>query len=167
MNDSNQTNKEVEGELIPANKGGRPSKYQDHYVQDLKDLMANGRSNIQICAEWKISEKTFYRWMEDKPELKKAYEDALPQCQSYWEAMGEAGMLGKIQRFNPTLYLAFMNNKFNGWAREKKDEGPKINIENMQVLQNMQQLDDNQLDEKINAILAKYEGLENGSAEED
>lgn len=152
--------KALEGEVIPRNKGGRPSKYNKKKIEELKELMAKGRSNVQICAEWGISEKTLYRWLNDKKEFKEAYDEALPQCQSYWEAMGEAGMLGQIKKFNPTLYLAFMNNKFNGWAREKKEEKTtQINIENMQVLQNMQQLDDSELDAKIQATLAKYDGL--------
>lgn len=150
----------LEGELIEADKGGRPSKYDASKVEEIQKLMAAGRSNAQICAEWKISERTFYRWLEDKKEFKEAYEEALPQCQAYWESMGEAGMLGQIKRFNPTLYLAFMNNKFNGWAREKKEEvSTQINIDTLQVLQNVQQLDDKELDKKIQLTLEKYSRL--------
>ena len=156
--------KAIEGELIESNKGGRPSKFRPSMVRELGELMEQGRSNVQICAEWNISENTFYRWLKDNKELKEAFDVALPKCQAYWETMGEAGMLGKIQRFNPTLYLAFMNNKFNGWAREKKEE-PKtqINIESMQVLQNLQQLDDTELEAKINNSLNRFKELEEGT----
>ena len=152
--------KAKEGTLEPINKGGRPSKFKPEMITELSELMAAGRSNVQICAKWDISEDTFYRWMKDKKELKAAFDTALPKCQAYWETMGEAGMMGQIQKFNPTLYLAFMNNKFNGWAREKKEEtGTHINIESIQILQNVQRLDDQELEAKIKASLKNFEAL--------
>jgi len=159
--------KTKEGELMPANKGGRPSKYRDSMISELQDLMKAGRSNIQICADWGISEDTFYRWMKENKDFKAAHDTALPQCQNYWETMGEAGMLGKIPKFNTTIYLAFMNNKFNGWAREKKeDSGPRINIESIQILQNVQSLNDDELEAKINSSIKNFEKLEEGNSDE-
>jgi hypothetical protein len=159
--------KAKEGELIP-NKGGRPSKYRESMVEELGELMEAGRSNIQICAAWDISEDTFYRWLKNNKDLKEAFDIALPKCQNYWETMGEAGMLGKIQRFNPTLYLAFMNNKFNGWAREKKeDTGTHINIESVQIVQGMQSLDDAELEARIQTSLKNFKQLEGTNEQED
>lgn len=149
-----------QGELMPVNKGGRPSKYRPEMVTELVELMQKGRTNIHICAKWGVSEDTFYRWLKEKPELKEAFDNALPQCQVYWENMCEAAMLGQIKGFKANMFLAFMSRKFKNWADTKPEVvGTHINIESMQVLQNVQNMDDAELEAKIKASLKNFEAF--------
>lgn len=163
MSDSIEKNNEkpIEGELVEKDLGGRPTKLDASMIPKLYEMMDQGRSNAQICAELNISERTFYRWKKENEDFREWFEIGQMKRLAYWESLGEAGMLGKIPKFNATIYLANMNSRFNGWAREQKDEKATqtINIENMQVLQGIQQLDDKELDSKIQAALSKYEGI--------
>ena len=150
------------GELI-VNKGGRPSKFKEHYLQEVEDLMAQGYTDARICAQWGIARSTFYDWLQDNEDFKKSYERGKEKAEAWWEEFGLAGMTGKIPKFNATMWIAFMNNKFR-WSRgeKKEDNKTQINIGNMQVLQNLQHMTDDELDAKINGLLENL-GLEDES----
>lgn len=148
----------LDGELIKKNPVGAPSKYTNDIPDKVYALMKEGKTNVDICAALDIPEATFYRWKKQHEDLADAYERGLPHCQKQWEEMGKAIMLGQIPKANATVYMAFMNNKFKGWAREPKDDATtNINIETIQVVQNLQQLTDEQLTAKIKMLQNKAE----------
>lgn len=154
VNSTNNVEEPKDGEFIKKDLGGRPSKYTPDIADKVYQLMAEGKTNIDICSELSIPESTFYRWRKDHKDLQEAYERGLPKCQQKWEEMGKAIMLGQIPKANATVYMAFMNNKFNGWARDKvEDKGSTtINIEQVQVLQSLQQLNTDELQRKIDQL---------------
>ncbi len=143
----------TKGELIP-NDVGRPPKYTNSFPAELATLMAQGYTDARICAHWGISRSTFYRWREDKEEFKVAHNRGLERAEAWWEEFGLAGMTGKIPKFNATIYLAFMNNKFN-WSRgDRRDGGTQnIHIGSMQVLHNLQQLPEAELTTRIQKLV--------------
>lgn len=146
-----------------TNKGGRPTKYKDHYVVEVEDLMDQGYTDARMCAHWGIGRTTFYNWLNDNKEFKAAHNRGLEKAEAWWEEFGLAGMTGKIPKFNSTMWIAFMNNKFK-WSRKDGDEKTtNINIGSMQVLQNLQQLSDTELDSKISGLLSN---LQLGSKED-
>ena len=157
--------KKVKGELIP-NDVGRPAKYKDSFPTELVTLMAQGYTDARICAHWGISRQTFYRWREDKDEFKVAHNRGLERAEAWWEEFGLAGMTGKIPKFNATIYLAFMNNKFN-WSRgDRRDGGTQnIHIGSMQVLQNLQQLPEAELTTRIQKLVSELDLGKNESEE--
>lgn len=146
-------NKEIEGELIPKDQGGRPSKFKKEHIGEILDLMQQGYTNTRICATLNIPGATFYRWINENEDMKEAYEIGKEKREAWWEEVGMAGMMGKIPRFNATVYDKLTKQKLNWKDDDDKVKGTQINIENMQVLQNMQQLTDGELDKKIQVLL--------------
>ena len=123
---------------------GRPTKYKESYVADMKVLMAQGFKDIQIMSEWGISADTFYRWLKEKEDLKKAYDDHLPMCQDFWERVGFEAMMGQIKGFKENIWKSFMKTKFDDW----KDD-PTTVEDNRQVINNYIGMDKDTLLEQI------------------
>ena len=155
--------KPIEGELIEA-KVGRPSKYSPDMCNELVALMEKGWTNTRICAKWSISRDTFYRWLKEKDDFKAAFDEGIEKAEAWWEEIGISGMLGQLPKFNATLYLATMNNKF-GWSRDSKGgktQNTQINIENMNVVKD---LSDSELQTRIETKL-KVLGIESTDGED-
>ena len=154
--------KPKEGELIKKDTG-RPSSFKVDYLKQLSELVAQGYTVTRICAEWGISRDTYYRWMKENPDFAEASEIGDAAREAWFEQVGIAGMTGQIKGFNATVYLGFMNNKF-GWARGgDSGKNTQINIHgDMQVLQNIQQLSNLELDDRIKGLLEgldEFEGI--------
>lgn len=118
-------------------KAGRPTVYQDTYPTELVELMTTGALDCNICAHWDISRDTFYRWLNEKPELRAAHNRGLEKCEAWWVSKGMAGMDGAVKGFSFNAWIAFMNNKFK-WAKNAADSGTTNNIQigNINLLQN-------------------------------
>lgn len=148
--------KEQEGELIKAPKRGRPSTFKPEYIDKICTMNAEGKTVVQICAQWKISRDTFYRWLKENKELKEAWDNSIDACQDWWEQRYMAAMMGQIPNVKPQMVNAFMKAKFPDWQEKKDDNGTtNINIDTLQVLQNVQGLDDAALDAKIKMLTKK------------
>lgn len=155
--DETINNKPLEGEVIPPDKGGRPTSYKESHIEDMQALMANGYTDARLCAEWGISRNTFYRWLREKEDFKKAHSKGLEVCEAFYEEVGQAAMFGKIPKFNTKIWEKIMKNKFN-WdgGAGTSEGGTQINIHgNMNVIQN---LSDEELLKKIE-LSAKLVGL--------
>lgn len=132
---------------------GRPSKWNDKFLSELPILMAQGYKDVQIMAKWGISADTFYRWLKENKDLKAAYDEALPQCQNFWEMIGFKGMVGEIKGFRENMWKAFMQHKFEEW-KETPESKSQITIGQMQVLNNYSDMSKDQLLEHIKSKLA-------------
>lgn len=115
-------------------KVGRPPKYKNSYPDELVRLMSEGKLDIQVYAAWDISKDTFYRWLNEKPELKEAHNIGMVKCEAVYIDKAQKSMdKGDDKGFK--YYISLMNNKF-GWEKGSKgDTTNHIQIGNMNVLQ--------------------------------
>jgi hypothetical protein len=122
-------------------------------------MNAEGKTVVQICATWGISRDTFYRWLKNNKDFKEAWDNSIDACQDWWEQRYMAAMLGQIPNVKPQMVNAFMKTKFPDWQDKSKDDGnvTNINIDTLQVLQNVQGLDDDALQRKIDQLNEKNE----------
>lgn len=135
---------ETKQEYIP--KRGRPSKYNVEYGDKVVELMTDGKSIVAVCKELQISRDTFYRWCREHDAFKDKVQEGLTYSEAWWEELGLHGMMGKINKFNPTMYIHRVNSQFK-WQSDKSP-GQTINIENLQI----NSLSDQDLDKKIEAL---------------
>lgn len=115
-------------------KAGRPPMYQDSYPEELVELMERGQLDVQIYARWNVSKDTFYRWLNEKDELREAHNRGLAKCESYYITKAQLAMEEKDDK-GFKYYISLMNNKF-GWEKGNKGEGTThIQIGSINVLQ--------------------------------
>lgn len=148
-------------EYIPkAKPRGRPPKYCVEYGDKAIELMEEGKSIVAVCKELRISRDTFYRWCKEHEEFKDRIQEGLTYSEAWWEELGLHGMLGKIDKFNPTMYIHRVNSQFK-WQSEKSP-GNSINIENLQI----NNLSDGDLDKKIASLQSQMKLLDNIDVDE-
>ena len=143
-------------ELIPK---GRPSSYQPAYADRVMSAMQSGQVTIaMLCRDLGISRPTFYRYLDDHPEFKEAYENGKEHAEAWWDEVGIQGMLSK--KLDSTIYCAFRNN-ISGWRRSgdsgQEPVGKTVNIQNLNILNNMKQLSTEELEAEIQKKLEKIE----------
>lgn len=56
-------------------KMGRPSDYEPWMIQHAADMAHKGATVLEICGDLGIGEVTIYRWMDERPDFRKAIED--------------------------------------------------------------------------------------------
>jgi len=118
------------------NRKGSYRKYKEEYADQMYKLMSSeGALDCHLCKKFKISGKTFYKWLDEIEEFKEAHEKGLPACEAWWVDKGMEGMQGKVKGFNAMTWIMFMNNKFK-WSRNSGEQGNQtININQVNVLQ--------------------------------
>lgn len=117
-----------------ANRQGSFRQYKAEYPDRMTKLMQQGALDCQIAADLKISNSTFYRWLDEIPDFRDAYDLGQPACEAWWIERGLEGMQGKLKKFNCTAWIAFMNNKFKWIKANTPDTTQTININQMNVL---------------------------------
>lgn len=110
-------------------KGGRPKKtVKDTFKnwktwkQDIIELYSEGASDVEIRAlVWEktghLTEKLWYRWMEEEDEFCQTIKKGRALSQSWWERNGRKGL--KDKEFNYTGWYMNMKNRF-GWSDKKE-----------------------------------------------
>lgn len=80
----------------------------------LIDHMASGLSFESFSAETNpfACERTLYNWVEQYPDFFQAKTEAFALNRKFWEKLGIAGTVGKIQGFNVTGWIFNMKNRF-------------------------------------------------------
>ena len=98
--------------------GGRPSKYRPTMCKRVVDLMREGKSQAQVCAELDIGTTTLERWMVDHEDFRGAVTRATTLSEAEWEKIGQEMARGERQG-NATVWIFNMKNRF-GW-RDQRD----------------------------------------------
>ena len=142
-------------EYIPKKKVGRPTKYNKDYGPKVIDLMEQGKSIVACCKELRISRDTFYRWLKEHDDFRESVQEGLTYSEAWWEELGLAGMLGQIDKFNPTMYIHRVNTQFK-WQQES-NPGQTVNIENLQI----NTLSEKELDKQIENLTQKIKLIKN------
>lgn len=108
-------------------KKGRPTKYKAEMCDTVIELMKEGASKTEVCAELGISFETLSQWTDPeseyfKQEFSEAIKRGLQLCQAWWERKGRTSLENKD--FSYTGWYMNMKNRFK-WAdrQETKHEG--------------------------------------------
>lgn len=91
---------------------GRPSLYREEYCQQLVDHMAEGFSFETFAATIDTHRDTLYEWCKVHPNFSDAKRTGTDKCQAYFEKLGKAAMLGKIDGFSSAVWIFSMKNRF-------------------------------------------------------
>lgn len=91
---------------------GRPTTYKNEYCQQLVDHMAEGFSFETFAATIDCNRDTLYEWCKVHKEFSDAKKDGMDKSQIYFEKLGKAAMLGKIEGFSASVWIFSMKNRF-------------------------------------------------------
>ncbi len=118
-------------------------KYTPEHCDRLISLMGKGLTNNQIAARLDISEKTFYKWLQDNETFKEAFEvgdvkrfDYLMEQGDKFFLYGEAGPNDKgYKHWQKKMNYMYKNYAPEG-AQAQNQTTNNIQIGNMNVLNN-------------------------------
>ena len=87
---------------------GRKTKYDaEKHIGLLYDTFIVGEAISAFCAEALISQSTFFKWKEDHPEFKEAYDIAINFAENFWNKLP-----GNTPDFNFNYWHINMRNRF-------------------------------------------------------
>ncbi len=113
---------------------GRPTDYRPEYDQRIIEVMQEGASLVEFCAEIGVSRETPYEWARVHPSFSDAFTRARLLCQSWWEKQGRENLSdefcdGSGKKFNDRLWNKNVSCRFrDDWTDNKPNEGTKDNI---------------------------------------
>lgn len=128
----------IKQDNVRRKKAGRPTRYvpsekdkvaeavyNTSHPELLLQLMSEGKLDCEIYAQMGIKKDTFYRWRNEYPEFKEAFELGLPRCEAWYvEKCRDCWMRGDDKGFK--YFIGIMNNKF-GWGKDEAAKGNTIN----------------------------------------
>lgn len=115
--------------------GGRP---KDEVIDRLKEgwqtrfveMGKEGCSDVEIRAEFGISDDLWYRWIAEDEEFSRTYKAAKIACHAKWEQMGRKMAFGQAEG-NPTTWIFNMKNRFNWRDKQDVEHSGQINHADM------------------------------------
>lgn len=123
-----------------ASKGrpfGTGTYNPEFHPVDLIKRMSEGQTNVEIWADWDITERSFYKWLKEHEEFKEAYELAKPKWEKKWLQKGIDYMeSGKRDAFK--YWAKIMGIKGSKKWREgsgASNNTTNVSIGNMNILQ--------------------------------
>lgn len=104
---------------------GRPTDYKPEFNQIALDLMKDGASIVEVCAELGISRETLYDWINPesdrfKQDFSDTIKDGKEYAQAWWEKKGREATF-KGMGFNATSYIFIMKNRFGQDYKDKQE----------------------------------------------
>lgn len=101
--------------------GGRPTKYDPKYCQELIEHMKEGYSYESFAGRLGVARSTLYEWEKHHPEFSDTKKTAIELSLYHWEKVGKEGMFmgGKDNPFQASIWVFNMKNRF-GWADRKE-----------------------------------------------
>lgn len=94
-------------------KGGRPTKYDDRFLEIAEKYLAGGKSVTQLAKHLNVAKSTVYKWAEENKAFSDALELGKEFSQAYWEDELENMMYNK--EVNSPLVKLYFANRF-GWS---------------------------------------------------
>ena len=138
-------------------KAGPKSKYSPSMCDDILKVASEGGHVASMMIKLGIASKeTFYRWQNENPEFKEAYNLSKLMSQAYYEKLGLSGILGEIPNFNSSTYALIMNNKFSDEYKRSGSGGSHT-----EITLNTLNMSPEQIDSKIAQKLEKLKSLGN------
>lgn len=94
-----------------------------------------------------VNRDTLYEWNKTYSEFADVVKEGTALSLLYWEKIGVQGMIGQIDKFNASVYIFNMKNRFK-WRDKQPDEAEVI-------VNNVAQLSDEELDARIKELFLK------------
>ena len=91
---------------------GQPTTYREEYCDALVKHMAEGFSFETFAATIDTHRDTLYNWCKLFPDFSDAKKEGMDKSQVYFEKLGKAAMLGKIDGFSSAVWIFSMKNRF-------------------------------------------------------
>ena len=94
---------------------GRPTKYRIKFCDRIVEIMKDGASKIEVCADLDISFETLTQWTDEGSSYyKKDFSEAIKKgqllSQAWWESQGRTNL--KETKFNYTGWFMNVKNRF-------------------------------------------------------
>ncbi len=109
----------------------RPTNYDEKYPDMLIEHMKTGLSFPSFAGKIGVCVATLYNWEKDHAEFLEAKKIGEAHARLVWEEWGMVGLFGmskdktgRPMKFNPTIWIFSMKNKF-GW----KDQPDSVTVE--------------------------------------
>lgn len=105
------------------------SKYDPAMCDKVIELMSQGASKVEVCAELGISRETLYDWCDtESPRFNKGFSDTVKKGQelseAWWEREGRTSLRDKD--FSYTGWYMNMKNRFK-WADNQNNTNTNTN----------------------------------------
>lgn len=118
--------------------GGRPSKYDPKYCEEVLRMGAMGYSVVEMAAEIGVKRDTLEtNWPDKHPEFLEAFTQAMQLSQSWWEKQGRIALFA--DKFQNALWARSMAARFPKDWRESKniDHSGQVAVENTKETQEL------------------------------
>lgn len=114
---------------------GRPKDHVEDrlpegWQQRFLEMAAEGCSEVEIRAEFRISTDLWYRWLEEDETFSKTAKEAKDICHGKWESMGRKMAFGDAEG-NPTTWIFNMKNRFGWKDKQEVEHSGSIQFSNM------------------------------------
>lgn len=115
-------------------KGGRPTKYEDRFLEIAEKYLAGGKSVTQLAKHLNVAKSTVYKWAEENKAFSDALELGKEFSQAYWEDELENMMYNK--EVNSPLVKLYFANRF-GWSDKTETKNENANVEKIKSFSEM------------------------------
>lgn len=95
--------------IAPKPRGGQ-TKYDPEYCWTIRLLAQEGKLVEEWCAEIGVSRATLYRWADEHPEFRDAWEIAKTLLRAYYTRKGREGM--NDAKFRSHAWAFFVTRRF-------------------------------------------------------
>lgn len=114
---------------------GRPKelvidRLKEGWQTKFLEMGKEGCSDVEIRAEFGISDDLWYRWIAEDEEFSRTYKLSKAACHAKWEEMGRKMAFGQVDG-NPTTWIFNMKNRFNWRDKQDVEHSGQINHADM------------------------------------
>lgn len=99
--------------------GGRPSKYDPAYCDQVVEMAKQGMGPAEYAAAFDVCRQTIDNWKDTQPEFLDALTRAKAQEQAWWERTGREGMF--LDRFNAPVWKKSVEARFRDDYTERRE----------------------------------------------
>ena len=109
----------------------RPTKYEKDHCDVVVNLMKQGWSKIEVCAQIGVTYQTFLNWQEKHKPFLESVKRGDKLSEAWWMNQGRIAL--RDGTFNATLWYMNMKNR-HGWADKhelRTPDGIDLNVNTM------------------------------------
>jgi hypothetical protein len=130
---------DIDLEVLPVRRRGRPSRYNPASCDRVLVLAAEGCGKAEIAAALQVSVKTLNAWAAAYEDFRQAMSEAKELEYAWWLAVGRKNQFKRT--WNASAWALQMRNRFRkrfGGCRPAKDETPKESVNAEQLRAEME-----------------------------
>ena len=130
---------ELDLEVLPVRRRGRPSRYNSAYCDRVLVLAAEGCGKAEIAASLGVSVKTLNAWMQTFDDFREAMSRAKELEYAWWLRVGRTNQF--TRSWNASAWALQMRNRFRkrfGDRSPAKDETPEESVNAEQLRAEME-----------------------------